>query len=88
MRHGEDERLPRDRETGYLRHTTIPVHTEMLLQVCRDYPGLPDPRTLTLTEIRFFYEGLREELKSHTRPGRRNPSMPSVPKRRPSRRRR
>jgi hypothetical protein len=40
----------------------------MLRQVCRDYPGLPDPRTLTLAEIRFFYEGLREELKAHTKP--------------------
>ena len=46
----------------------IAVHTEMLLQVCRDYPGLPDPRTLQLCEIRFFYEGLRAELKEHTKP--------------------
>jgi hypothetical protein len=34
----------------------------MLLQVSREYPGLPDSRTLTLEEIRFFYEGLRYEL--------------------------
>lgn len=40
----------------------------MLLQICREYPGLPDPRTLSLTEIRFFYEGLRAELKRHTKP--------------------
>lgn len=32
----------------------------MLRQICRDYPGLPDPRTLSLSEIRFFYDGLRE----------------------------
>ena len=44
------------------------VYSEMLLQVCRDYPGLPDPRTLTLNEIRFFYDGVREELKAHTKP--------------------
>jgi len=41
----------------------------MLLQICRDYPGLPDPRTMTLTEIRFFYDGLRPEIrKSQRRP--------------------
>jgi len=28
-----------------------------------DYPGLPDPRTLTMTEIEFFYDGLRPSLK-------------------------
>lgn len=44
------------------------VYGEMLLQICRDYTGLPDPRTLTNTEIRFFYEGLRKELKRHTMP--------------------
>lgn len=40
----------------------------MLLQVCRDYPGLPDPRSLKLSEIRFFYDALRPELKHHTKP--------------------
>jgi hypothetical protein len=35
----------------------------MLLQVAREYPGLPDPRTMTLEEIRFFYNGLRGELR-------------------------
>jgi len=44
------------------------VYTEMLLQVCRDYAGLPDPRSLTLSEIRFFYNGLRRELREHTKP--------------------
>jgi hypothetical protein len=39
----------------------------MLLQICREYPGLPDPRTLTLDEIRFFYDDLRPELKSRTK---------------------
>lgn len=46
-------------------HTAQNVYTEMLLQICRDYPGLPDPRTLKASEIRFFYDGLRGELKSH-----------------------
>lgn len=49
-------------------HTADRVHREMLLQVCRDYPGLPDPRTLKAREIRFFFEGLRAELKEHTKP--------------------
>lgn len=48
-------------------HTFLAVHMEMLLQVCRDYSGLPDYRTLTASEIRFFYEGLRGELKAHTK---------------------
>jgi hypothetical protein len=46
------------------------VYGEMLLQICRDYPGLPDPRTLTACEIRFFYEGLRGELRHATKPKR------------------
>lgn len=40
----------------------------MLLQICRDYSGLPDARTLTMSNIRFFYEGIRPELKKHTKP--------------------
>lgn len=49
-------------------HTLPVVLREMLLQICREYPGLPDPRTLTATEIRFFYEGLRPELHELTKP--------------------
>lgn len=49
-------------------HNARAVYAEMLLQICRDYPGLPDPRTLTVDEIVFFYNGLRTELKKHTKP--------------------
>ena len=35
----------------------------MILQIARDYPGLPDIRDLSEHEIIFFYDGLREELK-------------------------
>ena len=49
-------------------HTADRVYGEMLLQVCRDYPGLPDPRTLKAREIRFFYEGLRGELTENSKP--------------------
>jgi len=40
----------------------------MLLQIMRDYPALGDWRELTAAEIRFFYDGLRAELKKATRP--------------------
>lgn len=40
----------------------------MMLQIARDYPGLPDIRTMRASEIRFFYEGLRPELIEHTKP--------------------
>ena len=60
VRKGEDAKLE--------KHLREPVYTEMLLQICRDYAGLPDPRTLESAEIRFFYDGLRGELKQHTKP--------------------
>jgi hypothetical protein len=62
VRHGAEERLPKG---GHIFDT---VYTEMLLQVTREYPGLPDARTLKAREIRFFYDGLRGELKRHTTP--------------------
>jgi hypothetical protein len=34
----------------------------MLLQICLDYPGLPDARELTIEQIRWFYEGRRKSL--------------------------
>ncbi len=36
------------------------------LQIQRDYASLPDPRTLTISEILFYYEGLKEELIKRT----------------------
>lgn len=59
MRSGADARL-----SGGAARTW----KEMLLQCARDYPGLPDPRTLAIPEIVFFYDGLRAELQKHTRP--------------------
>jgi len=61
VRHGVDEKLTRG------RNTTEQVYGEMILQVCRDYAGLPDIRTLKASEIRFFYDGLRAELKAGTK---------------------
>lgn len=61
VRRGADEKLLKG------SHVFQPVYSEMLLQIARDYPGIPDVRTLKISEIRFFYEGLREELKHHTK---------------------
>lgn len=44
-------------------NTYVSVHATMLLQVAREYSGLSDVRDLTASEIRFFYEGLRAEIK-------------------------
>lgn len=71
VRHGADVRLPRDPRTG-MAHTMPVVYREMLLQIARDYAGLPDVRTLTNSEIRFFYDGLRPELRKYTKPTQKN----------------
>jgi hypothetical protein len=65
VRTGADFWHTPDRETGLPRHTMATVYKEMILQICRDYPGLPDFRTLKFSEIRMFYEGLRVELKKN-----------------------
>jgi hypothetical protein len=57
VRNGDDAQLSSASQT----------YTEMLYQIARDYPGLPDPRTLTVPEIVWFYDGVRPELKKHTR---------------------
>lgn len=58
MRSGADARLSSARET----------YGEMILQIAREYPGLPDVRTLTVGEIVFFYDALRSELRKYSRP--------------------
>jgi hypothetical protein len=68
VRSGEDERLPIDRKTGRSQHTNRNVYREMLLTICSEYSCLPDPRTLSMTEIRFFYNGVRAELKRRSKP--------------------
>jgi hypothetical protein len=62
VRNGADVPLPKDRETGRSAHTLVNVYREMLVHICREYPSLPDPRSLTMSEIRFFYEPLRESV--------------------------
>jgi hypothetical protein len=68
VRHGANWRWPADRKTGVAVHTAMLVYGEMLLQICSTYPGLPDPRTLTFSEIRFFYNGMRKSLHESTKP--------------------
>lgn len=40
---------------------------EMYLQICMLYASLPDPRTLSLSEIEFYYEGIRGTLRDSTK---------------------
>ena len=68
MRHGGDAWLPNDRESGKCGHTLMPVYGEMLLQICSDYRCLPDLNTMTMSQIRFFYEPLRPALRRATAP--------------------
>lgn len=51
---------------GYPQHTVPVVFREMIVQVCMDYPGLPDVRSMDVDEIAFFYDGLRPALRKHT----------------------
>ena len=67
VRHGADATLPIDRESGESGHVRAPVYREMVLQICRTYSGLPDVRTLTDSQIRFFYNGIRGELHETTK---------------------
>jgi len=65
---GADGELPRDRETGVETHTLPVVLGTMMAQICMDYSGLPDVRTLTMSDIVWFYDGLRAGLKRATKP--------------------
>jgi len=56
------------RNGGIVRKKGIWVYLEMLFQICRDYASLPDIRSLTSQEIRFWYSGLIPELKEATKP--------------------
>lgn len=51
-----------------MENTAPVVYREMIFQICRDYSGLPDVRTLNIDEIEFFYDGLRPELQRNTKP--------------------
>lgn len=72
VRAGEDFAHPPDRETRAPNHLFPIVYSEVLLQIARDYPGAPDVRTLSAADLRFFYEGLREDLIRATRAPQKN----------------
>lgn len=60
---------PKKKKVYRRHHTSGVVHRTMLWQICRDYTtGIPDARTLTVTEIVFWYDGLRHELYERTKP--------------------
>jgi hypothetical protein len=67
VRNGEEVILEPTAD-GIEMHTRAHVVTEMFFQICMRYPGLPDPRTLDLDEIEFFYDGIRGQLLAETRP--------------------
>lgn len=67
VREGADFRHFDDRETGVVLHTMPTVYGEMLVQIAMDFPGLPNVNALTLTNIRFWYNGLRGTLKARTK---------------------
>ena len=49
-------------------NSIINVYSLMLAQLVRDCSGLPDPRTLKLSEIKWFYSFMINELLETTKP--------------------
>lgn len=77
MRSGADKRLSnavedlrRLKRDAYSvsPHNVLTVYAEMFRQICTDYATLPDPRSLEMSEIRFFYDGVRATLQKVTAP--------------------
>ena len=54
-------------DTVVKNNNRLMVLGEMVRQICFEYRSLPDPRTLTEGEIRWFYDGIRPLLKKRTR---------------------
>lgn len=69
MRSGEDHHLGFDID-GNPRHTRLNVYPAMYAQICMSYQVLPDPRSLSLDEIEFYYDNIRAQLKIDTKPRR------------------
>jgi hypothetical protein len=67
VRGGENTQIDNDPETGVVLHNAENVFGEMLMQVAREYSGLPDVRGLTFSELAYFYGGLRGDLKRSTK---------------------
>jgi hypothetical protein len=61
VRKGVEEKLQDN------QHTYVNVYAEMFLQICMEYPGLPNALELNSAQIRFFYMGLRSTLINRTK---------------------
>jgi hypothetical protein len=71
IRRGDDSIIPPERDgDGVLRyvHNAPNVHREMLYQIARDYQCIGNVMDMTFSEIRFWYDGLRAELRQTTKP--------------------
>jgi hypothetical protein len=49
-------------------HTFLRVAGTMFRAICRIYRVLPEPFSLTLDQVAYFYDGIRPELKELTKP--------------------
>jgi hypothetical protein len=58
--------LVRNGQDGYKlpkgQHNRVNVHREMMIQIVRECNSLPDYRTMSFGEIRFWYDALRPSL--------------------------
>ena len=63
---GADGRLPTSEDPPRPGHTRAAVYTVMHLQILREYHNL-NPETITGAQMRYFYDGLRAELKQSTK---------------------
>jgi hypothetical protein len=68
VRGGGDFRFPEDIKARSYGHTLPNVYGEMMMQVAMDFPSLPDVRSMTLSDIRYWFNGLRAALKKRTAP--------------------
>lgn len=68
VRGGTLTKLARDGHTGIRMHTLPRVYGIMMLTIAMEYAGCPDVRTMTLSEIRYFYNGIRRQLMAQTAP--------------------
>lgn len=68
MRGGGDFRFPEDVKGGVYGHTLPNVYGEMMMQIAMDFPALPSVHAMRMSEIRFWYNGLRAVLKKRTAP--------------------
>lgn len=51
-------------------HRLVYVYQEMMLTIAANYSSAPDVRTMTLSELRLFYNGIRETLRAMSKPSK------------------